>query len=699
MSSLGKLLKNDGFETKRFYPQFDKVIPNVSTFRGHNSSGKSTFMDLVALTFHGRSSSEVISKLKEKLDYLHDADNSDFTFNISVDNNAVLLRAETKKVGYIDGSGQWDCIIEESLDGGKTFTELTKERFLKKYRVIYDMPDRPMERVQELVREAERITYHATESVDSFRSILNDVLHEAENSRNEELIFFLKNEIEKQNELKSDYEDSISQAQKLSKKMNQLYYSMELTDLFSEKEKICNKISNLKKTKSDKEKAVIKENKEYDSNVRTIKNHLKKMIENYMYVCNRIDRISVVDEQVVGKYLDYRDMNPDMIFNMNCSQLYSFREVSKQLISEVESNYKDSAIESMIDKKNLLGELVTALEPYVQDNMRVLDSPVSTLYDKLSNEYEDICNTVSNYEKVREVVDHAKEAFKLAKSAESKFDDLGDRPVNESTDSGVATVLNGKHDAIQKQISSTLDAAMFFQVNADNYSRIYDQCSEDILLKEYLSYTKEELQKKSSEFSRDVESLEGKIQDVKDRIADLKRELEDAESKEKHPLSDYQDELRELNARVQDMIKEFKSKCSILDSLSKNESVQETESNCTFLENVWKYLGQRLGTVQHIGTKYQIDKINMNDHEIIAGEVHINFKDMGTGESQLAYLTGLLNSDDDRITIALFDEIDHMDPNIISKIQKQLSELYKRGKLLMGIMAAPGTGVEVIPYE
>ena len=423
------------------------------------------------------------------------------------------------------------------------------------------------------------------------------------------------------------------------------------------------------------------------------------MIENYRYVCNRIDIVSVVDKQVVDKYLDYRDMSPDMIFSMNCSQLYSFRDVSKQLISNIESNYKDSAIESMIDKKNLLGELVTALEPYVQDNMKVLDSPVSTLYDKLSNEYGDICNTVSNYEKVSEVVDHAKEALKLAKSAESKFDDLGDRPVNDSVDSGVATVLAGKYEAIQKQISSTLDSAMLFQVNAENYSRIYDQCSEDILLKGYLNDSKEELQKKSFEFSKDVELLEGKIQDVKDRIADLKHDLEDAESKEKHPLSDYQDELRELNTYVQDMIKEFKNKCSILDSLSKNESVQETESNSIFLENVWRYLGQRLGTVQHIGTKYQIDKINMNNHEIIAGEVHINFKDMGTGESQLAYLTGLLNSDDDRITIALFDEIDHMDPIIISKIQEQLSVLYNRGKLLMGIMAAPGTGVEVIPYE
>ena len=72
---------------------------------------------------------------------------------------------------------------------------------------------------------------------------------------------------------------------------------------------------------------------------------------------------------------------------------------------------------------------------------------------------------------------------------------------------------------------------------------------------------------------------------------------------------------------------------------------------------------------------------------------------MGTGESQLAYITGLLNSDDDRITIALFDEIDHMDPIIISKIQHQLKSLFDEGKLLIGIMAAPAAGTEVEPCE
>ena len=64
------LKKNDGYETKEFVPLFDKQISNVSVFRGHNSSGKSTLMDLIALSMYGESSPEVISKLKEKIEYL-----------------------------------------------------------------------------------------------------------------------------------------------------------------------------------------------------------------------------------------------------------------------------------------------------------------------------------------------------------------------------------------------------------------------------------------------------------------------------------------------------------------------------------------------------------------------------------------------------------------------------------------------------
>ena len=86
----------------------------------------------------------------------------------------------------------------------------------------------------------------------------------------------------------------------------------------------------------------------------------------------------------------------------------------------------------------------------------------------------------------------------------------------------------------------------------------------------------------------------------------------------------------------------------------------------------------------------------MNRRVVIAQSgSEIPFKDMGTGESQLAYLSGLLNIDDGRTLIALFDEVDHMDPDIISKIKDRMKTLCDEGKLLIGIMAAPAIGTEV----
>ena len=129
--------KSDGCETKDFFPSFDTTLPNVAILRGHNSSGKSTLMDLIALSLYGIDSPEVISKLKEKLDYLKTANNSDFNFRLKANNGDRILSACIQKSGYIEGNGSWECSIEESIDG-ITFNELTKEKFRKKYRVIYD---------------------------------------------------------------------------------------------------------------------------------------------------------------------------------------------------------------------------------------------------------------------------------------------------------------------------------------------------------------------------------------------------------------------------------------------------------------------------------------------------------------------------------------------------------------------------------
>ena len=100
-----------------------------------------------------------------------------------------------------------------------------------------------------------------------------------------------------------------------------------------------------------------------------------------------------------------------------------------------------------------------------------------------------------------------------------------------------------------------------------------------------------------------------------------------------------------------------------------------------------------------MGKEYPVDYVNVNDGVVVCGDMKIFFTDMGTGEGQLAYLLGLLNSDDSRMTIAIFDETNLMDPTLVKKILSRLQSLYDDGKLLLGMMAAPTEEKEVVFNE
>lgn len=693
--------KNDGYETKEFKPLFDKTIPNVVTFRGHNSSGKSTFMDLIALSLYGIDSPEVISKLKEKLEYLKNADNSDFIFNLLANNCNVSLRVHSQKTGFIEGNGEWECSIEESLDGDK-FTELTKEKFRKKYRVIYDMPDRPMERVQELVREAERIIRSTRDSIDSFRYSVSNEQSKAENSRNEEIIFLIKNELDNKRRLLIDTNDDLDQLKKILKKIQQFYYSSEFTKLYSNKDELQNKIDNLNKEKTKKKKENAKENKDYEMKLRSIKNQLRTLVNEYRIVCNNLDSLDKIDPQDIQSYKQFGNITQETILIDECSQLYDFRKQSKYLIGKIEDTYKNDNNALLSDKKKLLGELVTALEPYITDKIEVLESPVKTLYDKLTEEFDAIQEQLGQYGLVQDILYRIDKANKAAKEAEDAYDSLGSRPISECSeeDSGIYTSLNARKNAIIQQINNIREDAARYNVTADTFSKINEDCRKDILLKDFVEISLDDLKIRVDQYLEDIQNKEQKIIDLRSRISRLEQDLTEAESKDPHPLSEYKNELKILLQCINSTIRDFDSKSDILNTLSQEKKVPENEETLPFLELVWTYLGKRLDTIQHIGQNYIITKIDMNNRVIYTESgSKIQFKDMGTGESQLAYITGLLNSDDDRITIALFDEIDHMDPIIISKIQHQLKSLFDEGKLLIGIMAAPAAGTEVEPCE
>ena len=127
------------------------------------------------------------------------------------------------------------------------------------------------------------------------------------------------------------------------------------------------------------------------------------------------------------------------------------------------------------------------------------------------------------------------------------------------------------------------------------------------------------------------------------------------------------------------------------------KSVDKGRKDEEYFDAVAKYLGRRVGYVRHLDESLEVSKVDLIEG-VIATKTgkRIRLTDMGTGQSQSAYLTGLLNTDDRRRIIAIFDEVAMMDVASLEPIYNKLRELYKQDRLLLGIVVQKGETTKVV---
>ena len=103
----------------------------------------------------------------------------------------------------------------------------------------------------------------------------------------------------------------------------------------------------------------------------------------------------------------------------------------------------------------------------------------------------------------------------------------------------------------------------------------------------------------------------------------------------------------------------------------------------------------------HTGEEIAVKKVNLFKQTIESHEGGIYYlSQMGTGQTQAAYLKSLLSTDDDRTIIAMFDEVGLMDETTLSVIKNKIRELYESNRLLLGlIVQKKDEGSEIIDLE
>ncbi len=142
----------------------------------------------------------------------------------------------------------------------------------------------------------------------------------------------------------------------------------------------------------------------------------------------------------------------------------------------------------------------------------------------------------------------------------------------------------------------------------------------------------------------------------------------------------------------------FKYINDIIDKKFEHDSRDEERKR--YYELVSEYLGKRIGYVRHINNEYKLKSVDMIKETILTEEGKIiRLVDMGTGQSQSAYLMGLLNVSDNRRIIALFDEVAAMDDKSLFPIFAKFKELYDKDKLLLGIVVQMGNELKIKEIE
>jgi len=163
-----------------------------------------------------------------------------------------------------------------------------------------------------------------------------------------------------------------------------------------------------------------------------------------------------------------------------------------------------------------------------------------------------------------------------------------------------------------------------------------------------------------------------------------------------------QDLLQKIESISQKLLNEYNNNVKrLMDRDIEKTEIEKDESKKRYFREVSKYLAHRIGNFKHIDKSYNAKEVDLISGVIITeGDLTIHLADMGTGQSQSAYLLGLLNvKDDKRKIIALFDEIAMMDDSSLEPIYEKMKELHKAKRLLLGILVQKGNEIKTKSLE
>lgn len=691
------ITRNEYDIVKTYLPELPKELNDLIFIEGPNSSGKSTLLHILALSIFGLKNKKIHDSLIDKMKSLYKSEHQNLKFNVSIKNSKNGLEIVAEK----ENADKDDIVVYEIINNKKNY--LSYETFNMKYNLIYDIPNNPIGRLTELTSDLKIKQSSLGNRIYQLNSVIRKIIDQVKDSKDPEKIKELENEI---NDLEYNCEVAKKECELIKEEKNILTKYTYIRSYLDYKERVKIVDQKVKDKKKAKKIEQVNDTKNNSFN----EQFYTKGLELINFLRADINDFSAAIRHLVSKkdlffILIWEKTNFKEIFYENDENDILIKGINyyKKLFLKEQNKSEDN---EKIKELKLYAKLINLLKEYVDSNIILpgLEKSISEFIKLLYSEYkkfEPIKNKTDNIEKASEILkdiesrriyflenfaQKMKEIENIKKRNGKKEDDIDYEEIEYLENCRELEDLKENLKDLEKNLIK-----INIEVENKDLERRLESLELNKIIKIYINYTDSQLKDKISRIAKDLKTKEAEVIEVEHSLGSLKNEKKLLESKEPHQYQGKIKFLNNLSARTlkltQIILNDYEKYLQALINKEKPEG-ENISNQLEYNELLSIYMGKKVKTIKHTSDEdLVIKKIDLLNKKIETESGKVIFlDDLGTGQSQAAFLRGILNSKDERKIIALIDEVEMMDSTSLSTVTRIMKEQYAKGDLLVGIV-------------
>lgn len=684
--------------------ELPKELPNYILIEGKNARGKSTLLHLLGLGFHGISNERIAPPLIKKMKNLLSGGKNLTTFEIEItnDNNEVEIIASKKS--FMD-----DDIIVKDGDG-----TLSPSEIKKKYNIIYDIPDDPINRLSEMSKEVEEIQVNIRNNSENLVTEIFTTTRDIRDARNPQKIASQKDDIKHFTKKVEDASSKIP-LMEADLKLYSQYSAIKYYKICKDKiNRDSEKLSKLKRTGQTiirRERKTTKELREIEIVIRETCQGIKRMHEEVHsfiegYFTNSLKKI-VKEWGKIDVDEECKDPQYHVLLKQSAAQLKVKLQQNEGVLENDENIKKIDILQRMVELLDQLGDTqykIPGVLISVEKLKQALNNEISLYADKrdelngISINIKTLTELISSREKLE--TDLMPRRSKLIEEAE-QYGQL-----EQFEDSNVEEVKRLEGDIMRFKASLTYyrQVLVLYEIDEDKIDSYYETTVVNQQRQVLSTYNEKSFKSKILEKNKELSAVIDSKKHDEFQLDQMKRDLASMESREPHEYHSHVDCLDKYKLRVQ----VIKSRMTKYSSYLKSTSESDDPEYVKYMEKLRSYLGKRMGKMRYVTVKEgktAIEEITVSKLDLTKELIYttdgreISFMDISSGQTHAIYLKQRLHSSDDRKIIALFDEVGMMDNETMDLLVDELKELHSRDKLLIAVIAQKKDDVASLQYS